>query len=121
MRDWKESRLKPRDDVMARWLLLLGMVDHRNDHIYNDIFNELEAIAMKDETLHNAFENWERLSLTQEEMLAYEARLKRVLDEEAAVREAELREQEARERALQEGIEEGRKKGLELGRERGLK
>lgn len=74
---------------------------------------ELEAIAMKDETLHNAFENWERLSLTQEEVLAYEARLKRVLDEEAAVREAELREQEARERALQEGMKEGRQQEKE--------
>lgn len=57
---------------------------------------------MKDETLHTAFQNWEVLSGTQEEVLAYEARLKRVLDEEAAVREAELRAQEARQEGSQD-------------------
>jgi len=51
---------------------------------------------MKDGTLHSAFQSWEALSGSQEEVLAYEARLKRVLDEEAAVREAELREQKGR-------------------------
>ncbi|UTW68359.1 hypothetical protein KHA80_11795 [Anaerobacillus sp. HL2] len=52
---------------------------------------------MKDEVLKSAFQGWDVLSATQEEVLAYEARLKQVLDEEAARREAELREQEARE------------------------
>ncbi|PIC64112.1 hypothetical protein CSV79_08645 [Sporosarcina sp. P13] len=50
---------------------------------------------MNDETLRSAFENWEALSGTPEEFLAYESRMKRVLDEEAAVKEAELRLQEA--------------------------
>lgn len=94
--NWKEEKLNPWDDLLARWLLLLGIVDHRNGKVYDDIFKELEEIAMKDETLHTAFQSWEELSATQEEILAYEARLKRVLDEEAAQREAELREQEAR-------------------------
>lgn len=96
IRDWKEGKLNPWDDLLARWLLLLGIVDRRKDKVYDDIFKELEEIAMKDETLRTAFQNWEVLSGTQEEVLAYEARLKRVLDEEAAVREAELREQQAR-------------------------
>ncbi|WP_244943918.1 Rpn family recombination-promoting nuclease/putative transposase [Siminovitchia fortis] len=61
---------------------------------------------MNDETLRTAFQSWEELSGTQEEMIAYEARLKRVLDEEAAVREAELRVQEAREKGKEEGKEE---------------
>ncbi|MBO0589479.1 hypothetical protein [Sporosarcina sp. E16_8] len=51
---------------------------------------------MNDGTLRTAFQSWEALSGSQEEVLAYEARLKKVLDEEAAVREAELREQEGR-------------------------
>ncbi|UTW68361.1 hypothetical protein KHA80_11815 [Anaerobacillus sp. HL2] len=52
------------------------------------------------------------LNATQEEVLAYEARLKQVLDEEAARREAELREQEALEKGLEEGLEKGREEGI---------
>ena len=29
LRHWKEDRLDPWNDVLARWLLLLGIVDHR--------------------------------------------------------------------------------------------
>ncbi len=65
---------------------------------------------MKDETLRTAFQSWETLSSTQEEILAYEASLKHVLDEEAAIREAELREMKAR----QEGLQEGQQKEKEL-------
>lgn len=105
--DWKQEKLDPWNDLLARWLLLLGIVDHRNGEVYEDIYKELEEIAMKDETLKNAFQGWDALSATQEEVLAYEARLKEVLDEEAARIEAELREKEARE----EGRKVGRKEG----------
>ena len=27
--DWKAEKLDPRNGVLARWLLLLGIVDHR--------------------------------------------------------------------------------------------
>lgn len=91
---WKENTLDPWNDVLARWLLLLGLVDHRKNQVYEDIYRELEEIAMKDETLKNAFQNWEELSMSPEEFLAYESRLKRILDEEAAQRELELRKQE---------------------------
>lgn len=50
---------------------------------------------MNDETLRDAFQNWETLSATPDEVFAYEARLKRILDEEAFARETELRMQEA--------------------------
>lgn len=83
IKDWKAEELDPRNDILARWLLMLGMVDHRNKKIYDDIYSELEEIAMKDESLHEAFGDWEELSMTQEQRLAYESRLKRVLDEEA--------------------------------------
>ncbi|PIC64079.1 hypothetical protein CSV79_08455 [Sporosarcina sp. P13] len=95
IRDWKEEKLNPWDDVLAKWLLLLGTVDKRKGKVYDDIFKELEEIAMNDETLRSAFESWEALSGTPAEVFAYESRLKRVLDEEAAVREAELRMKEA--------------------------
>src|SRR5690625_1845499 len=77
IQDWKEEKLDPWNNVLARWLLMLGMVDHRNEKVYSDIYRELEAIAMKDESLHHAFKNWEELSMTQEQYLAYESRLKR--------------------------------------------
>lgn len=112
IQDWKDEKLNPWNDVLARWLLLLGIVDHRKGKIYDDIFKELEEIAMNDEVLHAAFQNWEVLSATPEEMLAYEVRLKRVLDEEAAVREAELRIQEAELRA-QEAEQLGKQKANE--------
>lgn len=119
IRDWKQEKLDPWNDLLARWLLLLGIVDHRNGEVYEDIYKELEEISMKDETLKHAFQGWDVLSASHEEVLAYEARLKQVLDEEAAKREAELREQEAREKALKEGLEEGRKEGRNEGRKEG--
>lgn len=116
---WKEEKLNPWDDVLARWLLLLGVVDQRNGTVYDDILKELEEIAMKDESLHQAFQSWEALSGTPEEVYAYESRLKRIMDEEAAVREAELRLQEAERRAEQRGLEKGKERGREEGRKEG--
>ncbi|MFD1360927.1 Rpn family recombination-promoting nuclease/putative transposase [Lentibacillus salinarum] len=98
IKDWKDDKLDPWNDVLARWLMLLGMVDHRNDEVYEDIYRELEVIAMKDESLRSAFEGWEELSMTEEQYLAYESRLKRIRDEEAAERERELQIQEAKQR-----------------------
>lgn len=45
IRHWKAEKLNPWDDVLAKWLLLLGIVDKRKGKIYDDIFTELEAIA----------------------------------------------------------------------------
>ncbi|MBP1969205.1 putative transposase/invertase (TIGR01784 family) [Virgibacillus natechei] len=36
IRDWKLDKLNPWDDVLARWLLMLGMVDRRNGKVYDD-------------------------------------------------------------------------------------
>lgn len=117
IRDWKGNKLNPWDDLLARWLLLLGIVDHRNGKVYEDIFKELEEIAMNDETLRTAFQSWETLSGNQEEMIAYEARMKHVLDEEAMIREAELREMEARQEGQQEEKEKIARRLLAKGME----
>ncbi|MCG1027640.1 Rpn family recombination-promoting nuclease/putative transposase [Virgibacillus halodenitrificans] len=119
IRDWKNGNLDPWNDVLVRWLLMLGMVDYRNKKVYDDIYQELEAIAMKDKSVRAAFQNWEQLSMTQEEYFAYESRLKQINDEEAAQREAELRLQEVKEKAIREGREEGFVKGLEEGKKDG--
>ncbi|WP_085990857.1 Rpn family recombination-promoting nuclease/putative transposase [Oceanobacillus senegalensis] len=105
---WKEGKLNPWNDLLARWLLMLGMVDHRNNKVYEGIYKELEAIAMADKMFRNAFQSWEELSMTQEEYLAYESRLKRINDEEAAQREAELRLKKAIEKVTKKATEKAR-------------
>ncbi|GAA0598293.1 Rpn family recombination-promoting nuclease/putative transposase [Virgibacillus siamensis] len=95
--DWKNDKLNPRDDILVRWLLMLGMVDRRTGKDYEDIYSELEEISMDDESLRNAFQNWEELSMTQEQRMAYEARFKRIMDEEAFRRSMEIKQQEIEE------------------------
>ncbi len=123
--DWKKGKLNPRDSILARWLLLLGVVDKKNQKIYEDIFKELEEIAMSDENLQEAFKHWEKLSEDTNKWFEYEARLKVVLDDLAAVREAELRYEEALKKGLEDGLkkghEKGHEKGLQEGREKGIK
>ncbi|HLR69793.1 MAG TPA: PD-(D/E)XK nuclease family transposase [Virgibacillus sp.] len=59
---WKDEKLDPWNDVLARWLLMLGMVDHRNNKVYDDIYYELEAIARR--LLENGMEIQEVMELT---------------------------------------------------------
>lgn len=88
--DWKQEKLDPWNDLLARWMLLLGIVDHRSGKVYEGIYKELKDIAMNDETLKNAFQGWGILSASRDEMLEYEAILKIILDEEEAKIEADL-------------------------------
>lgn len=100
LRAWYENQLNPFDDILARWLLLLVMVDVRKEKVYDDIYQELEALAMKDENLLKAFTAWESLSQTPETIIAYNSRLKAILDEEARL-------DDVREKSLEEGFEQG--------------
>ncbi len=80
---WHAEKLNPLADILARWLLLLGMVDARKNKVYDEIYKELEELAMKDEHLLEAFDVWQELSQSPEERMAYISRLKYILDEEA--------------------------------------
>lgn len=111
IRDWQDGKLAPWDNVLARWLLLIGMVDHRKVKVYEDIYKELEAIAMSDRNLRKAFESWEVLSGTKEEVLAYQARMKKIYDEQSMIGEAEMRGEE---KGIEKGKEEGREEGAIL-------
>lgn len=108
IKDWKDDKLNPWNSILARWLLLLGMVDHRSGKTYDDIYAKLEEIAMTDETLREAFGDWEALSMTQEQRLAYESRLKRILDEEAyrSTMERKAKKIEQGQKELDRGREE---------------
>lgn len=58
---------------------------------------------MKDEKLLAAFQGWEELSMNDKEFAAYEGRMKKILDEQSAIRAAELREEQAEKRGLERG------------------
>ena len=115
IKQWYEKQLDPLDDVLARWLLLLGMVDGRKKKVYNEIYEELEALAMEDKDLQDAFGVWQDLSRSQEETLAYESRLKYIMDEEAKLDDAKyFAQKEGRQKGLEAGIEKGIEKGIEV-------
>lgn len=105
MDKWEQRAVNPHDNELERWLLLLEADDHE------EIRKELEAIAMRDPVMKRAFDEWEDLSRDEKKWVEYESRRKAILDEMAAVREAEIRQQKAREEGLAEGE---RQKALEV-------
>lgn len=112
IQSWYDEKLDPFDDILVRWLLLLGMVDARKQRVYDDIYKELEALAMNDERIREAFETWEELSRTPDEKIAYESRLKTIIDAEARLADARsMGENEGRKEGIKEGIEKGIEKG----------
>src|SRR5699024_3659017 len=90
------------------------MVDARKQRVYDDIYTELEALAMKDERVREGFETWEDLSSTSAEKITYESRLR-------TIRDAEERLDDARIRGENEGRKEGKEEGIEKGIEKGEK
>ncbi|WP_161485674.1 Rpn family recombination-promoting nuclease/putative transposase [Gracilibacillus timonensis] len=98
---WEEKALDPKEDPLTRWLLLLGSVDKRRNKFHEDIFQELEELAMNDQTLQDAMDNWNELSQTEEQRLRYEARLKNLLDEQSRQRSMERKAEQIRQREEQ--------------------
>jgi predicted transposase/invertase (TIGR01784 family) len=92
MVNWRKKALNLHEDLLVRWLLLLEAGENE------DIRRELEAIAMQDSVMKKAFEEWEDISRDPRAWAEYESRRKAILDDAAAVREAELRAQEAEEK-----------------------
>ncbi|GGH76736.1 putative transposase/invertase (TIGR01784 family) [Pullulanibacillus pueri] len=64
---------------------------------------------MEDETLRGAFKDWEKLSASKEKQLAYEARVKEVMDAYSAKREAKLYAEEQLEKGIKIGEEKGKR------------
>ncbi|MEK4426033.1 hypothetical protein [Solibacillus sp. FSL K6-1523] len=62
LKAWQDGLLDPLNDILARWLLLLGMVDALKEKVYVDIYKELEELVMKDENLQEALTVWENMS-----------------------------------------------------------
>ena len=94
---------------MPRWLLLLEGADNQ------EILQVLEEIAVKDPVLYQAMAAWEETSDDPRVREAYYDRRKAILDEKAAIREAELRLKEALEKGKEKGKAEVARKLLDLG------
>ncbi len=105
---WLMEELNPLEDMIVKWLLLLSMVDGRRQKVYEDIYKVLEELAMKDRNLREAFEAWEELSQDPESIIAYESRIKLMIDEVATLEDAKYHaEQAGIEKGIQKGIQEG--------------
>ena len=110
---WRRREISLWENELVRWLLLLEGADNQ------EILQILEEIAMKDPVLYQAMNAWEETSEDPRIREAYFDRRKAILDEKAAIREAELRLQEALEEGMAKGIAEGRAKGIAEGKAEG--
>lgn len=118
---WLMEELNPKGDILAKWLLLLGMVDGRKLKVYEDIYKVLEEIAMKDNHLREAFQAWEELSQDPESIIAYQSRVKNIIDEAATIEDAKYHaEQAGIKKGILKGMQEGIEKGIEEGMQKGI-
>lgn len=97
------------------------MVDGRKRKVNEDIYKVLEELAMKDIHLREAFEAWEELSQDPESIIAYQSRVKYIIDEAAALEDAKYHaEQAGIKKGIQKGMKEGIQKGMQEGIEKGI-
>ncbi|MBB5326034.1 putative transposase/invertase (TIGR01784 family) [Anoxybacillus tepidamans] len=111
---WKKYRRDVKQSPEWPWLTMLSAVDSRTKKIDEEIVRELEGIAMTEQEILEALEEWQSLSVDPENRYAYEMRLKWLLDQLSNIRGS-------REEGREEGLKEGLKRGLEQGRAEGLK
>ncbi|MEI5913516.1 Rpn family recombination-promoting nuclease/putative transposase [Bacillus albus] len=84
IQEWKEERVDPWEDILARWLLLFPAYENEK------LTTILEGIAMeKDPVLKKAIEDWERLSSDKDFLRLYEAREKAIKDRISEIETAE--------------------------------
>jgi len=118
LKAWLMEELNPIEDIIVKWLLLLVMVDGRKQKVYEDIYKVLEELAMKDRNLREAFEAWEELSQDPESIIAYESRVKFMIDEVATLEDAKYHAEQV---GIEKGIQEGMQKGIQEGIQEGIK
>lgn len=104
---WETKRVDPWNDAKIRWLLLLALIDARNDVVHGDIYKEIDLISLRDDHIRAILERWKEVSQSKEDYAIYEERLKHTLEVETAVRKAKQREDAAFEKG-------SKKKQLEI-------
>ena len=100
---WKKYRreMKLNPPTELPWLMMLSAADYRRETMDEDIFHELEALAMNEQEVQKALIEWESISANKENKALYEARLKYLRDELSLLRGE-------------------RRKGMELGEKKGI-
>lgn len=93
--DFERGKIDLWNDAKARWLLLLAIVDERNNKVFDEIYKELDLISLREDSIRTAFSRWQEVSHVKEEYEMYEERLKQTLEAERDVREAKRREEVA--------------------------
>ena len=106
LKAWTNEEQQSFNNILVRWLLMFGMVDDGKNIVREDIYRALEEIAKTDENIRKAFQAWEEISQDPDNIIAYQSRVKYMLDEAAKIEDAKYY-------AEQEGIEKGIKKGIE--------
>lgn len=116
---WKKHRreIKQSSSSEYPWLMMLAATNFQNKKVNEEMIQELEEFAVKEQEIRKALIEWETLSNNKENKALYEARLKFLRDELAWMRTEKKR---AREEGLKEGREEGREQGLQQGLQEGI-
>lgn len=98
---WKKYRRDMKRSPEWPWLMMLSAVDSRTKKVDEKMFRELEGIAMAEQEILEALEEWQHLSVDPENRYAYEMRLKWLLDQLTNIRSER-----------QAGLEQGREEGM---------
>ena len=105
----REMKLNPPTELL--WLMMLSAADYRRKTMDEDIFHELEVLAMNEQEVQKALIECESLSSNKENKAQYEARLKYLRDELSLLRgERRLGREEGKEEGKKEGKKEERNK-----------
>ncbi len=78
--------MKLNPPVEYPWLMMLSAADYQKNTIDEDIFHELEELALNEQEVREALIEWENLSANKENKVLYEARLKFLRDQLSNIR-----------------------------------
>ncbi len=100
------EEISERSEAIARMSMANDVVRCRwtNEKMDEEMFRELEGIAMTERDILEALEEWQNLSVDPENRYVYEMRLKWLLDQLSNIRGS-------REEGRQEGLKKDEKKG----------
>uniref|UniRef100_UPI0026312113 Rpn family recombination-promoting nuclease/putative transposase n=2 Tax=Anoxybacillus TaxID=150247 RepID=UPI0026312113 len=114
---WKKYRREVKQSPEWPWLTMLSAVDGRTKKMDEEMFHELEGIAMTEQDILEALEEWQSLSVDPENRYAYEMRLKWLLDQLSNIRGSR---DEGRQEGLKQGREEGKNETIRKMVEKGM-
>ena len=102
---WKKYRreMKQNPSPEYPWLMMLAATNFQNKMVNEEMIQELEEFAMKEQEIREALIEWETISGNKENKALYEARLKFLRDELSWIRTEKTR-------AREEGLKEVEKK-----------